>query len=80
MEALGVISRVEEATPWCAGMVVVPKKEGALRICVDLKPLKVTVYSYTHAATIGMNIINISHKLVQSMFVVSPHPEPRPSI
>ena len=46
--------------------------------CV-LSELPVTVYSYTHAATIGMNIINIPHKLVQSMFVVSPHPEPRPS-
>ena len=43
MEALGVISRVEKATPWCAGMVVVPKKEGALRFCVHLKPLNETV-------------------------------------
>ena len=39
MEALGVISRVTDPTPWCAGMVVVPKKSGAVRICVDLKPL-----------------------------------------
>ena len=39
MEAMGVISKVDQPTPWCAGMVVVPKKEGAIRICVDLKPL-----------------------------------------
>ena len=39
MEKLGVISKVEEPTPWCAGMVVVPKKSGSIRICVDLKPL-----------------------------------------
>lgn len=26
-----------EHTPWCAGMVVVPKKNGSVRICVDLK-------------------------------------------
>ncbi len=26
METLGVISRLEEPTDWCAGMVVVPKK------------------------------------------------------
>ena len=48
MEALGVISKVEEATPWCAGMVVVPKKEGALRICVDLKPLNENVLREIH--------------------------------
>ena len=48
MEALGVISRVEEATPWCAGMVVVPKKEGALRICVDLKPRNESVLREIH--------------------------------
>ena len=35
MESLGVISCVEKPTPWCAGMVVVPKKSGAVRICVD---------------------------------------------
>jgi len=39
MEALGVIVKVEEATPWCAGIVAVPKKNGSVRICVDLKPL-----------------------------------------
>ena len=37
--ALGVIRKVTEPTPWCAGMVVVPKKSGKVRICVDLKPL-----------------------------------------
>lgn len=42
-EALGVISKVDEPTPWCAGMVVVPKKGGAIRICVDLKPLNENV-------------------------------------
>ena len=34
MEELGVISRVEEPTDWCAGMVVVPKKNSSrLRLC-----------------------------------------------
>ena len=28
MEAMGVISKVEDPTPWCTGMVVVPKKDG----------------------------------------------------
>jgi len=39
MEANGIISRVTNPTSWCAGMVVVPKSGGAVRICVDLKPL-----------------------------------------
>ena len=39
MESLGVISKVETPTLWCTGMVAVPKKSGAICICVDLKPL-----------------------------------------
>ena len=31
MEAMGVISKVDQPTPWCAGMVVVPKRSGAVR-------------------------------------------------
>ncbi len=33
MEELGVVTRVEEPTEWCAGMVVVPKAKGKVRIC-----------------------------------------------
>ena len=36
MEELGVIAKVSEPTEWCAGMVVVPKPNGKVRICVDL--------------------------------------------
>ena len=48
MEAMGVISKVDEPTDWCAGMVVVPKKSGSVRICVDLKPLNESVLRETH--------------------------------
>ena len=48
MEANGIISRVTEPTSWCAGMVVVPKKEGSVRICVDLKPLNQSVFREVH--------------------------------
>ena len=43
MERLGVISKVTTPAAWCAGMVVVPKKTGEVRICVDLKPLNESV-------------------------------------
>ena len=48
METLGVIAKVEEPTEWCAGMVVVPKKSGDVRICVDLKPLNESVLREVH--------------------------------
>ena len=48
MEQLGVIEPVHDPTPWCAGMVVVPKSSGAVRICVDLKPLNESVLRETH--------------------------------
>ena len=48
MEAQGVIAKVEKATPWYAGMVAVPKKNGSVRICVDLKPLNKYVLSEFH--------------------------------
>ena len=43
MEKVGVISRVEEPTKWCAAMVVVPKPSSSICICVDLKPLNESV-------------------------------------
>ena len=48
MEDLGVISRVEEPTQWCAAMVVVPKPSGSIRISVDLKPLNENVMNKIH--------------------------------
>ena len=39
MEAQGVISKVNQPTQWCSGMVAVPKKSGSVRICVDLQRL-----------------------------------------
>ena len=33
-----MISKVDVPIPWCAGIVVAPKKDGKVRICVDMKP------------------------------------------
>ena len=48
MEAMGVISKVDEPTDWCAGLVVVPKSNGQVRICVDLTKLNESVCRERH--------------------------------
>ena len=48
MERLGVIAKVEVPTDWCAGMVVVPKPDGNVRICVDLTKLNERVCRERH--------------------------------
>ena len=48
MERMGVISKVEQPVEWCAAMVVVPKKSGAIRICVDYHPLNEVVLREVH--------------------------------
>jgi len=48
MEAMGVISKVTRPSQWCAGMLVVPKSTGAIRICMDLKPLNANVLREAH--------------------------------
>ena len=44
MESIGVILKLM----WCAGMMVVPKKNGSIRICVDEKPLNESVLRELH--------------------------------
>ena len=48
MESMGVIEKSNDPTPWCAGMVVVPKRDGKIRICIDLKPLNELVLCEIH--------------------------------
>ena len=43
MEKLGVISRIDEPTEWCAGMVVVSKTSGQVRICIYFTKLNMSV-------------------------------------
>ena len=48
MQSLNIISKIDPPIPWYAGMVVVPKKNGKVRICVDLKPLNGKELRGTH--------------------------------
>ena len=57
MEQLGVIVRVSKPTEWCAGMVVVPKANNKVRICVDLTRLNESICRETTTGTdIGSTI------------------------
>ena len=48
MESLGVISKVDEPTLWCAGTVAVPKRNGSICICVNLRLLNENVLREVH--------------------------------
>ncbi|XP_033733605.1 uncharacterized protein K02A2.6-like [Pecten maximus] len=48
MGKMGVISPVDEPTDWCAGLVVVPKKNNTVRLCVDLTQLNKSVRRENH--------------------------------
>lgn len=36
MESAGITIKIEEPTDWCAGMIIVPKSNGSVRICIYL--------------------------------------------
>lgn len=54
-----IISKVDEPTEWCAGMVVVPKAKGKVRICVDLTKLDESILSEYHP------LPSVDHTLAQ---------------
>ncbi|XP_064486178.1 uncharacterized protein K02A2.6-like [Ornithodoros turicata] len=67
MEELGVIRKVEHATEWCSLMVVVKKKNGKLRICVDYAELnKQIVRERVMMPTVEENLSKISGAAVFS--------------
>ena len=43
MEETGIIEQIREPTDWCAGIVIVPKKDGGVRICTDYKKLNAAI-------------------------------------
>ena len=51
MWSMAVISTVDNHSPWCTGMVVVPKLSEDMKICVDLKPLNYNVLRVFHPLT-----------------------------
>ena len=58
---MGMISKIITPTPWCASMVVVPKRSRAVRICVDLKPLNANVLREIHPIPNVDDILALLH-------------------
>ena len=59
----GVIEKIDEPTDWCAGMVPVLKKNGDVRICVDLKNLNKSVKREKYTLP---TLEDVTHKLAGS--------------
>jgi len=56
---VGFIKLVEEATSWLSPIVVVPKKNGKLRIYVDFKNLKILTKTNPYLLPFTDEVINI---------------------
>lgn len=48
MERLGVITKVEALTEWCAGIAVVQKPNSSVHVCVDITKLNQSVCLERH--------------------------------
>ena len=48
MEKMGVIEKVEEPTDWCSPVLVVPKKNNSIRVCIDFTKLNKAVKREFH--------------------------------
>ena len=60
MEEMGIIEPIQEPTDWCAGIMIVPKKDGGVRICTDYKKLNAAIKSERYVLP---TVEDILHKL-----------------
>ena len=59
-EELGVIERIEGATPWVSPLVVVPKpkSEGQIRVCVDMRQANEAIVRERHITPTITELVN----------------------
>ena len=60
LERDGIIEKVEGATPWVSPLVVIPKKDGDVRLCVDMRMPNQAIQRERHPMPIVDDLI---HKL-----------------
>ena len=68
--ASGVLKKVDEPTDWVSNLVVVEKKDGSLRLCLDPKNLNKAIKREHHAIPTMQDIaelkITVSHRPISS--------------
>ena len=57
-EELGVIEKTEGPTPWVSPVVVVPKKEGKVRVCIDMRQVNKAIKRERHVTPTISEIVN----------------------
>ena len=57
LENLGELTKVNEPTAWVSTVVIATKKSGALRICIDPRPLNQALKTDTHQLLILDDLI-----------------------
>lgn len=63
MEEAGVIEKITEPTDWCSPMLVVPKRNDDIRLCVDLRKLNLAVKRERHYLPV---LTDVLHQLTES--------------
>jgi glutaredoxin-related protein len=58
LERLDIIERVDGPTPWVSPIVAVPKKDGSIRICVDMREANKAIQRERHLTPTLDDILN----------------------
>jgi hypothetical protein len=53
----GILAPVEEPTPWVSSLAITSKKSGALRVCIDPRPLNEALKRETYQIPVLYEIL-----------------------
>jgi hypothetical protein len=60
LESDGIIEKVSDATPWVSPLVVIPKKDGEIRLCIDMRMANQAIQRERHPIP---TVDDLIHKL-----------------
>ncbi|XP_033114347.1 uncharacterized protein LOC117114765, partial [Anneissia japonica] len=58
MEKRGVIRKVDKPTDWVNSLVIVEKRDGSLRLCLDPRDLNKAIKREHHMIPTGMDVVS----------------------
>lgn len=58
LEQQGIIEKVDGPTPWISPLVVIPKKNGEIRLCVDMRMPNKAIQRERHPTPTVDDLIN----------------------